>query len=82
MGMGDAWLAGIAGAAVGFPALLLLFTLSFSTGALVGGALMLSGKRGMKSQIPFAPFLAFATLATLAIQALDPEWLFLVLLPV
>lgn len=81
MGMGDVWLAGIAGAAVGLPALLLLFTVSFSIGALVGGALMLTGKRGMKSQIPFAPFLALGTLVTVALQAHAPWWLALFLFP-
>lgn len=81
MGMGDVWLAGIAGAAVGLPALLLLFTLSFSVGALVGSTLMLAGRRGMKSQVPFAPFLAIGTLATVALQAIDPWWLELFLIP-
>ncbi len=82
MGMGDVWLAGIAGAAVGLPALLLLFTLSFSVGAVVGGALMLTGRRGMKSQVPFAPFLAVGTLATVALQVMSPWWLSLFLIPV
>jgi prepilin signal peptidase PulO-like enzyme (type II secretory pathway) len=81
MGMGDVWLAGIAGAAVGLPALLLLFTLSFSVGALVGGILMLAGRRGMKSQVPFAPFLAVGTLATVALQTINPWWLGLFLIP-
>ncbi|MFA9262746.1 MAG: A24 family peptidase [Undibacterium sp.] len=82
MGMGDVWLAGIAGAAVGLPALLLLFTLSFFTGAVVGGALLLFGKKGMKSQIPFAPFLSVGTLSTLLLLALKPWWLMLLLLPI
>lgn len=82
MGMGDVWLAGIAGAAVGLPALLLLLTLSFSAGALVGGILMLAGRRGMKSQVPFAPFLAVGTLVTVALQTINPWWLSLFLIPV
>lgn len=82
MGMGDVWLAGIAGAAVGFSALLLLFTLSFSIGAAVGGALILTGRRGMESQVPFAPFLAVGTLATVALQITNPWWLSLFLIPV
>lgn len=75
MGMGDVWLAGVAGAAVGFSALLLLLTISFFIGAVVGGALLFIGKRGMKSQIPFAPFLATGTLATLLLQLVYPWWL-------
>lgn len=82
MGMGDVWLAGIVGAAVGLPALLLLFTLSFSVGAAAGVILMLAGQRGMKSQIPFAPFLAVGALATLALERVSPEWLPLFLFPV
>lgn len=82
MGMGDVWLAGTVGAAVGLPALLVLLTLSFGIGAIVGVFLLWLGKRGMKSQIPFAPFLVTGTLVTLLIQALDPGWLVLFLLPV
>ncbi len=81
MGMGDVWLAAIAGAAVGLPALLLLFTLSFSIGAAVGGVLLFTGQRGMKSQVPFAPFLAVGTLVAVALQIVDPWWLGLFLIP-
>jgi len=81
MGMGDVWLAGIAGAAVGLPALLLLFTLSFFFGAIVGGVLLFLKKKGMGSQVPFAPFLALGTLSTLLLQAFNPWWLSLFLLP-
>ncbi|QQR78201.1 MAG: prepilin peptidase [Candidatus Moraniibacteriota bacterium] len=79
MGMGDVWLAGIAGAAIGLPALLILFTLSFSIGSVIGITLLWLGKRGMKSQIPFAPFLVAGTLLTLFVQAVDPWWLSLFL---
>lgn len=81
MGMGDVWLAGIAGAAVGFSALLLLLTLSFFIGAVAGSVLLFLGKRGMKSQIPFAPFLATGLLATLLLQLTHPWWLTLLLIP-
>lgn len=81
MGMGDVWLAGIAGAAVGLSALLLLFTLSFFFGAIVGGGLLIYGKKGMRSQIPFAPFLSLGTLTTLFVLLLAPPWLPFLLLP-
>jgi leader peptidase (prepilin peptidase)/N-methyltransferase len=81
MGMGDVWLAGIAGAAVGLPALLLLLTLSFFIGSLVGGVLLLLGRKGMKSQVPFAPFLVAGTFMTLLLGFLGPWWLSLLLLP-
>jgi leader peptidase (prepilin peptidase)/N-methyltransferase len=82
MGMGDVWLAGIAGAAVGLPALLILFTLSFSIGSVIGITLLWLRKRGMKSQVPFAPFLVAGTLVTLFVQTMEPWWLTLFLLPV
>ncbi len=82
MGMGDVWLAGIVGAAVGLPALLLLLTLSFFSGAVIGGVLLFLGEKGMKSQIPFAPFLSLGALATLLLLALDPWWVSLILLPI
>lgn len=82
MGMGDVWLAGIVGAAVGLPALLLLLTLSFFSGAVIGSGLLLLGKKGMKSQIPFAPFLSLGTLVTLTLLAFNPWWLSLVLIPI
>ncbi len=81
MGMGDVWLAGMVGAAVGLPTLLLLCTLSFFFGAIAGIGLLMSGKRGLKSQIPFAPFLALGTLVTLFLQLLDPWWLSLLHFP-
>lgn len=82
MGMGDVWLAGFTGAAVGLPALLLLLTLSFFIGSLVGGILLIRGKKEMQSQIPFAPFLAIGTLLTLFLLLVKPWWLSLFLLPV
>ncbi|MFZ1626683.1 MAG: prepilin peptidase [Candidatus Moraniibacteriota bacterium] len=81
MGMGDVWLAGVVGAAAGFSALLLLLTLSFFTGAVVGSVLLFTGKRGMKSQVPFAPFLAAGTLTTLLLQLIQPWWLTFLLIP-
>lgn len=81
MGMGDVWLAGVVGAAVGFSALLLLLTLSFFTGAVVGSVLLITGKRGMKSQVPFAPFLAVGTLTTLLLQLIEPWWLSFLIIP-
>ncbi len=81
MGMGDVWLAGIAGAVVGIASLLFLLTLSFFAGAVVGGVLLLRGRKAMKSQIPFAPFLVFGTLATLFFEITNPWWLPFFLLP-
>lgn len=81
MGMGDVWLAAFVGACIGFSSILLTVTLSFTLGALVSIVLLLSKKKGMKSQVPFAPFLAGGTLITLFLQITTPSWLTLFLLP-
>lgn len=57
MGMGDVKLATFIGLVVGFPSILVSLFLSFIAGGLVGGILLLTGLRGRKDPIPFAPFL-------------------------
>ncbi|MDD2766586.1 MAG: prepilin peptidase [Candidatus Moranbacteria bacterium] len=57
MGWGDVWLGAVAGLIVGLPLVLPMLTLSFGLGALVGLVAIALQKKGMKSQIPFAPFL-------------------------
>ncbi|MET9442923.1 A24 family peptidase [Streptomyces sp. NPDC006610] len=60
MGFGDVKLALGAGAALGWygwPALLLGTFAAFLLGALYGGALLVAGKAGRRTAIPFGPFL-------------------------
>ncbi len=57
MGMGDVKLATFIGLVVGFPAVFAALLVSFVAGGLVGGGLLLTGLRGRKDAIPFAPFL-------------------------
>jgi leader peptidase (prepilin peptidase)/N-methyltransferase len=57
MGMGDVKLATFIGLVVGFPSVFVALLLSFVAGGLVGGGLLLSGLKGRKDPIPFAPFL-------------------------
>jgi leader peptidase (prepilin peptidase)/N-methyltransferase len=57
MGMGDVKLATFIGLAVGFPAVFVALLISFVVGGLVGGGLLLTGLKGRKDPIPFAPFL-------------------------
>jgi len=57
MGMGDVKLAAFIGLAVGFPAVFVALLFSFVAGGLVGGSLLLTGLKGRKDYIPFAPFL-------------------------
>jgi len=57
MGMGDVKLATFIGLVAGFPTVLAALLISFVAGGLVGGGLLLTGLRGRKDPIPFAPFL-------------------------
>ncbi|MBC8264559.1 MAG: prepilin peptidase [Anaerolineales bacterium] len=57
MGMGDVKLATFIGLIVGFPAVLVALLISFVAGGSVGGGLLLTGLKGRKDPIPFAPFL-------------------------
>ena len=80
MGWGDVWLGGVAGLAVGFPAVLFMLTFSFGLGALCGLLLIALKKKNMKSQLPFAPYLVLGTLLTLFLPRLFPDsvmWLLL-----
>ena len=57
MGMGDVKLAAFTGLVVGFPSVFIALLVSFVSGGLVGGGLLLTGLKGRKDPIPFAPFL-------------------------
>lgn len=57
MGMGDVKLAAFIGLIVGFPAIFAALLISFVAGGVIGGGLLLSGLKGRKDLIPFAPFL-------------------------
>jgi leader peptidase (prepilin peptidase)/N-methyltransferase len=57
MGMGDVKLATFIGLVVGFPSVFAALLISFVAGGLVGGSLLLTGLKGRKDAIPFAPFL-------------------------
>lgn len=72
MGWGDVWLGAIVGMIVGLPAALLLMTLSFGTGAIVGLSMMIFKGKSLKAQIPFAPYLVLGTLLTLFLPAMYP----------
>lgn len=69
MGMGDVKLAGLIGLFLGYRSWGTVgagFFLAFLSGALVGVVLMIAGRAGRKTQVPFGPFLALgAVLATL-----------------
>jgi leader peptidase (prepilin peptidase)/N-methyltransferase len=78
MGMGDVKLAGLIGLFLGYLGwgrLLVAFFASFAAGAVVGIALMVAGKAGRKTAIPFGPFMALgAILSTLFGEAILSTW--------
>lgn len=74
MGWGDVWLGFVAGSIVGLPLALPMLTLSFGVGAVTGLLAIAYKKKGLKSQIPFAPFLAFGTLATVFLAEAFPAF--------
>ncbi len=61
MGFGDVKLVILLGLLLGFPGILTGLFLAFAMGAIVGVISMLIYKRGLKSEIPFAPFLIGGT---------------------
>ena len=60
MGMGDVPIAFLQGLLLGYPKGLIALFLSFIIGSIIGIALIISKKAGLKSEVPFAPFLILA----------------------
>lgn len=63
MGMGDAKLMAALGLILGWPAIILVFVLSFLTGACAGLILMIFKRKSFTSAVPFGPFIAGSALA-------------------
>lgn len=61
MGVGDIKLGAVLGIIFGWPDILLVVALSFIFGSLFGAYVIFSGKKTMKSLVPFGPFLALAS---------------------
>jgi len=61
MGFGDVKLAILLGLLLGFPNILVGLFLAFLFGAIIGLGLLFLKKKGLKSEIPFAPFLIIGT---------------------
>ncbi len=62
MGFGDVKLALFMGLFLGYPGILVALFSAFMSGAIMGSAMVLLNKKGIKSEIPFAPFLIFGTI--------------------
>jgi len=74
MGMGDVKLATFIGLVVGFPAVFVALFISFVTGGLVGGSLLLTGLKGRKDPVPFAPFLVAGGMVAMLYGKQIIEW--------
>jgi leader peptidase (prepilin peptidase)/N-methyltransferase len=74
MGGGDIKLAAVMGAFLGWPVVAAALFLSFTTGGIVGLALLASGRRKRKDPVPFGPFLATGGLLALFWGEALVEW--------
>ncbi|GAB7189794.1 A24 family peptidase [Kineococcus sp. NUM-3379] len=77
MGLGDVKLAGVLGLYLGWwgwDALAVGGFSAFVLGGVVGAALMLRGRAGRKSRIPFGPYMLVGALAALFVAAPVAQW--------
>lgn len=65
LGMGDVKLSFLMGLFLGFPGIIIALFSAFFIGAVVGTILIILGKKGLKSEIPFGPFLVTGTFLTM-----------------
>jgi prepilin signal peptidase PulO-like enzyme (type II secretory pathway) len=65
LGFGDVKLAILMGIFLGFPKILVALFFSFFIGAIIGIGLILTKKKTLKSEVPFAPFLVLGTFIAL-----------------
>lgn len=65
MGIGDVKLAFLMGLILSFPNILVGLFLAFFLGAIIGIGLVISGKKTLKSKVPFGPFLVTGTFLAL-----------------
>ena len=72
LGAGDVKLATLIGLLFGFPGILYALLIAAGATGLVTAAILISGRGGLDTQIPFAPFLC---LAALAVLLLNPLWI-------
>lgn len=74
MGFGDVKLAILLGLLLGFPNILVGLFLSFFLGAIIGISLIILNKKGLKSEMPFAPFLIMGTFVAMFFSQQIIQW--------
>jgi len=72
MGMGDSYVALLVGLITKWPLIFAALIAAFTLGAIFGIILIVTGKKTMKSQVPFAPFLALGALLVIFIPQIFP----------
>ena len=65
MGVGDIKLAFLMGLILSWPNILFALFSAFFLGAIIGIGLIISGKKTLKSEVPFGPFLVTGTFLAL-----------------
>ena len=65
MGGGDVMLAGLIGAATGFPLIIVALMIGIASGGVIAIALLLLRRKKRKDAIPFGPFLSLGAMVTL-----------------
>jgi leader peptidase (prepilin peptidase)/N-methyltransferase len=76
MGFGDVKLGILIGLALGWPDILTALFIAFTAGMFWGLAAIATGKKSMKSYLPFGPFLAFGTIGTMLAGNIIVEFYF------
>jgi leader peptidase (prepilin peptidase)/N-methyltransferase len=76
MGMGDAYLVVLLGVFLGWPEISSAIFLAFLFGSAYGLMAILSKKKTLKSQVPFAPFLVLGTIIALFSHSALVNWYF------
>lgn len=78
MGYGDSFLALLVGLALGPKAAFLALLTAFCVGAIFSIMIIVLGKAGLKSQVPFSPFIIFGLIFIFFIKFIFPEMLMFV----
>jgi len=74
MGVGDIKLAFLMGLLLGFPKILVALFSAFLIGAIIGIGLIATGKKTLKSEVPFGPFLVTGTFLALFLGEQIVNW--------
>jgi len=74
LGFGDVKLGFFMGLFLGFPNILVALFFSFFIGAIIGVGLIISGKKTLKSEVPFGPFLVSGTFLALFLGERIIDW--------